>query len=157
MPAVGKARRAGSRIGIVVSRFNEDVTRRLLAGAERCLAERGVPADRVDVCWVAGAWELPVVVRGLVATGRYEAMAALGAVIRGETLHYEIIANESSRGLMAVAVEYGVPVGFGVLTCDTEEQALARAGGAEGNKGYDAAAAALDAAATVPARDGHPR
>jgi 6,7-dimethyl-8-ribityllumazine synthase len=156
MPAVGKARRA-ARIGIVVSRFNEDVTRRLLAGAERCLAERGVPADRVDVCWVAGAWELPVVVRGLVATGRYQAVAALGAVIRGETLHYEIIAAESARGLMAVAVEYGVPVGFGVLTCDTEEQALARAGGAEGNKGYDAAAAALDAAATVPARDGHPR
>ena len=128
-----------------------------MAGAERCLAERGVPADRVDVCWVAGAWELPVVVRGLVATGRYQAVAALGAVIRGETLHYEIIAAESARGLMAVAVEYGVPVGFGVLTCDTEEQALARAGGAEGNKGYDAAAAALDAAATVPARDGHPR
>ena len=156
MPAVGRARRAAPRIGIVVSRFNEDVTRRLLAGAERCLTERGVPMDRVDVCWVAGAWELPVVVRGLVATGRYEAVAALGAVIRGETLHYEIIAGESARGLMAVAVEYGVPVGFGVLTCDTEEQALARAGGAEGNKGYDAVAAALDAAARLPARDGHP-
>jgi 6,7-dimethyl-8-ribityllumazine synthase len=157
MPAAGRTRRAAPRIGLVVSRFNEDVTRRLLAGAERCLAERGVPADRVDVCWVAGAWELPVVVRGLVATGRYEAVAALGAVIRGETLHYEIIAAEAARGLMAVAVEYGVPVGFGVLTCDTEEQALARAGGAEGNKGYDAAAAALDAAAQLPARDGHPR
>jgi len=157
MPAVGKARRSASRIGIVVSRFNEDVTRRLLAGAERCLAERRVSAGRVDVCWVAGAWELPVVARGLVATGRYEAIAALGAVIRGETLHYEIIAGESSRGLMAVAVEYGVPVGFGVLTCDTEEQALARSGGAEGNKGYDAVAAALDAAATLGARGGHPR
>ena len=156
MPAVRKARRA-PRFGIVVSRFNEDVTRRLLAGAERCLADRGVPRARVDVCWVAGAWELPVVARGLVATGRYEAVAALGAVIRGETLHYEIIATESSRGLMAVAVEYGVPVGFGVLTCDTEEQALARAGGAEGNKGYDAVAAALDAAATLRARDGHSR
>jgi 6,7-dimethyl-8-ribityllumazine synthase len=156
MPAVRKASRA-PRFGIVVSRFNEDVTRRLLAGAERCLAERGLPRDRVDVCWVAGAWELPVVVRGLVATGRYQAVAALGAVIRGETLHYEIIAGESSRGLMAVAVESGVPVGFGVLTCDTEEQALARAGGAEGNKGYDAVAAALDAAATLRAPGGHPR
>ncbi len=156
MPAVRRARRA-ARFGIVVSRFNEDVTRRLLAGAERCLAERRLPADRVDVCWVAGAWELPVVVRGLVASGRYAAVAALGAVIRGETLHYEIIAGEASRGLMAVAVEYGVPVGFGVLTCDTEEQALARAGGAEGNKGYDAVAAALDAAATLRAPGGHPR
>jgi len=156
MPASGKARRA-RRFGIVVSRFNEDVTRRLLAGAERCLADRGVPAARVDVCWVAGAWELPVVVRGLVATGRYEAAAALGAVIRGATLHYEIIAAESSRGLMAVAVETGIPVGFGVLTCDTEDQALARSGGAEGNKGYDAVAAALDAAATLRARRGHPR
>ncbi|HVO35591.1 MAG TPA: 6,7-dimethyl-8-ribityllumazine synthase [Gemmatimonadales bacterium] len=155
MPAVGKARRT-PRFAIVVSRFNEDVTRRLLNGAERCLAERRVGAGRVDVHWVAGAWELPVVVRGLVATGRYEAVAALGAVIRGETLHYEIIAGESSRGLMAVAVEYGVPVGFGVLTCDTEEQALARSGGAEGNKGYDAVAAALDAAATLRSRRGHP-
>ena len=151
MPAARKTRRAAPRVGIVVSRFNEDVTRRLLAGAERCLAERRVPAGRVDVCWVAGAWELPVVVRGLVATGRYEALVALGAVIRGETLHYEIIAAESARGLMAVAVRHGVPVGFGVLTCDTEEQALARSGGAEGNKGYDAVAAALDAAATLRA------
>ncbi len=156
MPAVRRARRA-PRFGIVVSRFNEDVTRRLLAGAERCLAERRVSAERVDVVWVAGAWELPVAVRALVATGRYEGVAALGAVIRGETLHYEIIAGESSRGLMTVAVQYGVPVGFGVLTCDTEEQALARSGGAEGNKGYDAVAAALDAAATLRARRGHPR
>ena len=148
MPRVRRAARA-PRFGIVVSRFNEDVTRRLLTGAERCLAERRVPAGRVDVCWVAGAWELPVVVRGLVATGRYEALVALGAVIRGETLHYEIIAAESARGLMAVAVRHGVPVGFGVLTCDTEEQALARSGGAEGNKGYDAVAAALDAAAVL--------
>jgi 6,7-dimethyl-8-ribityllumazine synthase len=151
MPAVGKARRAAPRVGIVVSRFNEAVTRRLLTGAEHCLAARRVPAGRVDVYWVAGAWELPVVVRGLVATGRYEAIAALGAVIRGETLHYEIIAGEAARGLMAVAVGHGVPVGFGVLTCDTEEQALARSGGAEGNKGYDAVAAALDAAATLRA------
>ncbi len=157
MPAVGKARRAAPRIGIVVSRFNENVTRRLLAGAEQCLAERGVGASRVDVRWVAGAWELPVLARGLARTGRYAAVVALGAVLRGETLHYEIIATESARGLMAVAVETGVPVGFGVLTCDTEEQALARSGGAEGNKGYDAVAAALDAAAALPARHGHSR
>ncbi len=157
MSAVGQAPRAAARIGIVASRYNETVTRRLLAGAERCLAERGVGADRVDVRWVAGAWELPVLVRALAADGRYRAVVALGAVIRGETAHFEYIAGEAARGLMAVAVEYGVPVGFGVLTCDTLEQAEARAGGAAGNKGYAAAAAALDAAATLAARDGHPR
>jgi len=157
MPAVGQAPRAAARIGIVASRYNESVTRRLLAGAEQCLRERAVPAERVDVKWVAGAWELPVVVRGLVARGGYEAVVALGAVIRGETAHFAYIAGEAARGLMTVAVQYGVPVGFGVLTCDTLEQALARAGGAAGNKGYEATAAALDAAAALPARDGDPR
>jgi 6,7-dimethyl-8-ribityllumazine synthase len=154
MPAVGKAPRTAARIGIVVSRFNENVTRRLLAGAEQCLKDRGMPSGRADVRWVAGAWELPVVVRGLLAHGGYEAVVALGAVIRGETAHFEYIAGEAARGLMALAVRYGVPVGFGVLTCDTLEQALARAGGAAGNKGYEATAAALDAAAALPARDG---
>ncbi len=157
MPAVGQASRAAARIGIVASRYNETVTRRLLAGAEQCLRERAVPAERVDVTWVAGAWELPVVVRGLVEAGGYRAVVALGAVIRGETAHFEYIAGEAARGLMSVAVRYGVPVGFGVLTCDTLEQALARAGGAAGNKGYEATAAALDAAAALPARDGDPR
>jgi 6,7-dimethyl-8-ribityllumazine synthase len=157
MPAARRAPRAAGRIGILASRFNENVTRRLLAGAEQCLAERGVSKALVDVRWVAGAWELPVLARGLVATRRYRAVVALGAVIRGETFHFEIIAKESARGLMAVAVEFGVPVGFGVLTCDTEEQALARAGGPKGNKGYDAVAAALDATATLTARDGHSR
>ncbi len=144
------------RIAILASRFNENVTRRLVAGAEQCLRERGVAAGRVDVLWAAGAWELPVLARGLAARGGHRALVALGAVIRGETYHFEIIANESARGLMAVAVEYGVPVGFGVLTCDTLEQALARSGGAGGNKGYDAAAAARDAAAAL-AGDGDPR
>jgi 6,7-dimethyl-8-ribityllumazine synthase len=157
MSAVGQAPRAAARIGIVASRYNETVTRRLLAGAEQCLRERAVPAERVDVTWVAGAWELPVVVRGLVEGGGYEAVVALGAVIRGETAHFQYIAGEAARGLMTVAVRYGVPVGFGVLTCDTLEQAMARAGGAGGNKGYEATAAALDAAAALPARDGDPR
>ncbi len=152
MTADGRA----ARIGIIASRYNETVTRRLLAGAERCLAERGGGADRIDVRWVAGAWELPVIARALAADGAHQAVVALGAVIRGETAHFEYIAGEAARGLMAVAVQYGVPVGFGVLTCDTLEQAEARAGGAAGNKGYEAAAAALDAAATL-ARDGHPR
>ncbi len=159
MPAARRARRtaaAPARVGIVASRFNEAVTRRLVAGAEQCLRDRGIGPERVDVRWVAGAWELPVLARGLLARGGYAAIVALGAVIRGETYHFQVIADASARGLMQVAVEFGVPVGFGVLTCDTEEQALARAGGAEGNKGYDATAAALDAAAALPSRDGDP-
>ena len=135
------------RIGIVVSRYHETVTTRLLQGARRCLAERGVDEQRVDVAWVAGAWELPVVARALLEGGRYEALCALGAVVRGETPHFEYVAGESARGLMTLQVHFGIPVGFGVLTTDTLEQALARAGGAAGDKGFDAMAAALDAAA----------
>ena len=146
------SRAAPARIAVVASRYNENVTRRLLAGAEQCLRERGIPAERVDVRWVAGAWELPVLARGLLERGGYQAVVALGAVIRGETAHFEIIAGESARGLMALTVRYGVPVGFGVLTCEKLEQALERAG----NKGYEATAAALDAAAALPARDGDP-
>ena len=144
------------RVGVLVSRYNETVTERLLAGAEQCLRERGIPAGQVDVCWVAGAWELPVLARGFLERGGYRAVVALGAVIRGETAHFEIIAGESARGLMALAVRYGVPVGFGVLTCENLAQALERSGGAAGNKGYEATAAALDAAAALPGRDGDP-
>jgi 6,7-dimethyl-8-ribityllumazine synthase len=159
MSAAGPAspsRAAPARIAVVASRYNENVTRRLLAGSEQCLRERGIPVERVDVRWVAGAWELPVVAKGLLERGGYRVVVALGAVIRGETAHFEIIAGESARGLMALAVQYGVPVGFGVLTCETLEQALERSGGAAGNKGFEATAAALDAAASMPGRDGDP-
>lgn len=156
-PGGGASHVLAGRVGVVASRFNENVTTRLLAGAEACLRERGVPPERVDVVWVPGAWELPVVARGLLERGGYVALVAVGAVIRGETAHFGYIAGEASRGLMDLSLAYGVPVGFGVLTCDTMEQALARAGGAAGNKGYDAAAAALDAAALLPARDADPR
>jgi 6,7-dimethyl-8-ribityllumazine synthase len=145
------------RVGILVSRYNETVTERLLAGAEACLRERGVARERVDVVRVPGAWELPLAARALAARGGYAAVVALGAVIRGETAHFDYVAGEASRGLMDVALHYGVPVGFGVLTCDTLEQALARAGGAAGNKGHEAAAAALDAAATLARADADPR
>jgi 6,7-dimethyl-8-ribityllumazine synthase len=145
------------RIGIVVARFNETVTTRLLEGAQACLRERGVAAERVDVVWAAGAWELPVLARGLCDAGGYEVLCALGAVVRGETPHFDYVAGESARGLMAVQVETGVPVGFGVLTTDTMAQALARAGGAAGNKGFDAMAAALDAAAALGTMHGRPQ
>jgi 6,7-dimethyl-8-ribityllumazine synthase len=134
------------RVGIVVARYNESVTSRLLAGAEQCLDERGIPPSRRDLRWVAGAWELPVVARGLARAFGYDAVCALGAVIRGETPHFDFVAGEASRGLMAVQLDTGVPVGFGLLTCDTMEQALARAGGDAGNKGFEAMDAALGAA-----------
>ena len=145
------------RIGIVVSRFNESVTTRLLEGARACLSERGVAQDHVDVAWVAGAWELPVVVRAMLLRGSgYTALCALGAVVRGETPHFEYLASACARGLMDLQLEFGVPIGFGVLTTDTLEQALARAGGEAGNKGYDAMAAALEAAALLGTRDERP-
>ncbi len=148
-----------ARVAVVASRFNESVTRRLLAGAERCLEERGIAPARVDVVWVAGAWELPLAAGALAARrgrGAVAAVVALGAVIRGETRHFEIIADGAARGLMDVMLARGVPVGFGVLTCDTLEQALARSGGGAGNKGYEATAAALDAAAALAALGAHP-
>ena len=127
------------RVAIVVSRFNEDVTTRLLEGARRCLAEHRVPDASVDVIWVPGAFELPVAAEAAAASGRYGAIVALGCVIRGETAHFTYVAG----GLSNVALAHRLALGFGVLTTDTEEQALARAGGAAGNKGYDAAEAAL--------------
>jgi 6,7-dimethyl-8-ribityllumazine synthase len=143
-------------IGIVVARFNESVTTRLLAGAEACLDERGVKQDARDIRWVAGAWELPFVVRSMIRAGGYDAVCALGAVVRGETPHFDFVAGEASRGLMTVQLELGVPVGFGLLTCDTMEQALARAGGDAGNKGYDAMDAALGAALAGRGARGRP-
>ncbi len=144
------------KVGIVVSRFNESVTQRLLAGAEACLDERGVPASSRDVRWVAGAWELPVVARSLIEQARCDVICALGAVVRGETPHFDFIAGETARGLMALQLQYGVPVGFGVLTCDTMEQAMARAGGDAGNKGFDAMDAALGAALASRGPHGRP-
>lgn len=129
---------------VVVSRFNEAVTRRLLDGALGTLTAEGWGQDQIDVVWVPGAFELPLAVDQALATGRYQLAVALGAVVRGETPHFEYISAAASQGLSDVARSRGVPVGFGLLTCDTEEQALARAGGAAGNKGAEAASAAVE-------------
>ncbi len=137
------------RVAVVVSRYNELVTTRLLDGARQCFREQGVPEARVDVIWVPGAFELPVAAEAAVATGRYAAIVALGCVIRGETPHFEYVAGEAARGLGNVALAHRVAVGFGVLTTESLEQALARAGGAAGNKGYEAAEAALTTAAVL--------
>ncbi|HEX2693831.1 MAG TPA: 6,7-dimethyl-8-ribityllumazine synthase [Gemmatimonadaceae bacterium] len=134
----------GRRIVVVASRFNEDVVKKLVDGAMEALVKYGVAFDDIDVVWVPGAWELPIAARWLVSTERYDGIVAVGAVIRGETAHFDYIAGEASRGLAAISAEFETPVGFGVLTCDTDEQAEARAGGAHGNKGWDAAVATLE-------------
>ena len=137
------------RIGIVVSRYHERVTTRLLDGARTCLAEAGVPENDVDVLWVPGAFELGSAASALAATGRYAALVALGVVVRGETPHFEFVAGEASRALGSLATLHALPIGFGLLTVDTLEQALARAGGAAGNKGYEAADAAIRTADAI--------
>jgi 6,7-dimethyl-8-ribityllumazine synthase len=132
----------GRRVAIAVSRFNEIVTERLLQGALATLRESRVKDDDVTVCWVPGAFELPAACRWLWATKRFDALVMLGAVVRGGTDHYEHVCNGVTEGAMRLCLD-GLPLGFGVLTCSTMDQALARAGGEAGNKGSDAATAAL--------------
>jgi 6,7-dimethyl-8-ribityllumazine synthase len=136
----------GRRFAVVASRFNQGIVERLVDGALDALVRHGTAADDVDVVWVPGAWELPLAARRLLATDRYAALVAVGAVIRGDTPHFDYVAGEASRGLAAASVEFDTPIGFGVLTCDNDAQAEARAGGEHGNKGWDAALAALEMA-----------
>ena len=141
---VGTADMTDRHVAIVVSRFNESVTRRLVDGAIDALTRHGGLRENIDVVWVPGAWELPGATRVLLATERYDAIVALGAVIRGETPHFDYVAGEASRGLSEAGADFDVPIGFGLLTTDTLEQAEERAGGTHGNKGWDAAVAALE-------------
>jgi len=134
------------RVAIAVSRYNETVTRGLLEGARAALAECGVRPDAVDVAHVPGALELPLVARELALGGRYDAVVALGAVIRGETDHYAYVCAETARGCAQVALETGVPVGFGVLTCETLAQARDRSTASGKNKGAEAARSAVETA-----------
>ncbi len=141
---MGNPRGAGRRIVVVAARFNESVTMPLAEGAVGTLVEKGVLFDDIDVLWVPGAWELPIAARRALGTERYDACVAVGAVIRGETPHFDFVAGEAARGLMDVSRDFDVPVTLGLLTTDTLAQAEARAGGAHGNKGKDAALAALE-------------
>ena len=141
----GEADGTGLRLGIVVARFNEVVTTALLDGAVRALAHAGVADDDVTVVWVPGAFEIPVVARRFALAG-VDAVVCLGAVIRGETAHFDLVANEAARGIADVARETGVPCIFEVLATEDFAQAQARAGGAHGNKGWEAAMAALEMA-----------
>ena len=140
----GTPRGQGRRFAVVVSRFNESITQRLVEGALDALVRHGVAFDDIDVLWVPGAWELPLAARRAAMTERYDGLVALGAVIRGDTPHFDYVAGEASRGLAMASTEFDVPMGFGLLTCDSVAQAEARAGGEHGNKGWDAALAALE-------------
>jgi 6,7-dimethyl-8-ribityllumazine synthase len=146
VPEIHGRLRAAGRVAILVSRYNELVTTKLLDGAMAACREAGLSDAEVDVVWLPGAFELPAAAAAAAAAGGYCCLVALGAVIRGETPHFEYVAGEAARGLNAVAVEHRLPVAFGVLTVDTMEQAAARAGGAAGNKGYEAAHAAITTA-----------
>ena len=140
----GAADGRGRRLAVVVSRFNEHITRRLLDGCLEALHKHGASLDEIDVFWVPGAWELAFAARRGAASERYDGIIALGAVIRGETPHFDYVAGGAARALAQASADFDVPITFGVLTCDTTEQAEARAGGAHGNKGWDAALAALE-------------
>jgi len=134
---------AGGRVAVLVSRYHERITSRLLEGAMVACLEAGLPESDVDVMWVPGAFELGVVATAAAHSGRYAAIVALGVVVRGETPHFEFVAGETAAALGRAATDTLVPIGFGLLTCDTMDQAEARAGGAAGNKGREAAEAAL--------------
>ncbi len=142
------------RLAVVVSRFNELVTEKLLEGAVETAREHGVAEPNLDVVWVPGAFELPFAARALAESGRYDAIACLGAVIRGETPHFDFICAEAARGIGTVAADYSMPVTFGVITSDNVEQAQARAGGAKGNKGREAMLAAIEMASLLPTLKG---
>lgn len=137
---------SGRRVAVVVSRFNESVTQKLVDGAMDALTRHDTRFDDIDVVWVPGAWELPAATRLLLSSERYHAIVALGAVIRGDTPHFDFVAGEAARGLAQASAEFETPVGFGLLTCDNMQQAEARSGGEHGNKGWDAALAALEMA-----------
>lgn len=137
---------SGLRVGIVVSRFNELISGRLLDGAVDALTRHDVKHQNIEVFWVPGAWELPLIAKELALSGKYDAIIALGAVIQGDTPHFDYVCAEVSKGLAQIGMEQRIPVTFGVLTTNNLEQALVRAGSKSGNKGVDAAIAAIEMA-----------
>ncbi len=134
------------KIGIVVARFNEFITGKLLSGAKDALFRHGVAEENIDIAWVPGSFEIPLVAKKLALSKKYDAVICLGTVIRGATPHFEYIAAEVSKGIATVALDAGIPVIFGVITADTLEQAIERAGTKSGNKGFDAAVSAIEMA-----------
>ena len=135
---------SGMKIGIVAARFNEFIVSKLIGGAEDALVRHGVDMDQVDLAWVPGAFEIPVIAEKMAASGKYDAVICVGAVIRGDTTHYDYVCNEVSKGIAQVGLATGVPVLFGVITTENIEQAISRAGSKGGNKGYDCALSAIE-------------
>ena len=155
----GELSARGLRFALVVSRFNSFITERLLGGALDGLRRNGAAADAIDVAKVPGSLEIAVVAREMASSGRYDAVICLGAVIRGETPHFDYVAAESAKGVAAVGRETGVPTIYGILTCNTLEQAINRAGAKSGNKGFDAAMGAIEMANLIKQlrRKGRPK
>ena len=140
----GKLVADGMKIGIVAARFNEFITGKLLGGAMDGLVRHGVQEDDIQVAWVPGAFEIPLIASKMAKSGNYDAIICLGAVIRGATSHYDYVCSEVSKGIASVSLDSGIPVMFGVLTTDSIEQAIERAGTKAGNKGYDCALGAIE-------------
>lgn len=134
------------RIGIVAARFNEFITSRLLGGAMDALRRHDIPEGKIEVAWVPGAFEIPLAASKMATSGKYDAVICLGAVIRGSTPHFDYVCSEVSKGIAAISLDSGVPVMFGVLTTETIEQAIERAGSKAGNKGFDCAVGAIEMA-----------
>lgn len=132
------------KVGIVAARFNEFITSKLLGGAEDALIRHGVESEDIDVAWVPGAFEIPLIASKMAKSGKYDAILCLGAVIRGTTSHYDYVCNEVSKGIAQVSLKSDIPVLFGVLTTENIEQAIERAGTKAGNKGYDCAVSAIE-------------
>jgi 6,7-dimethyl-8-ribityllumazine synthase len=144
----------GLKIGIVCSRFNELVTSKLLSGALDSLVRHGVAQENVTVCWVPGAFEIPMIASKMARTGRFDAVVCLGAVIRGATIHFELVAAETAKGIASVGLATQVPCIFGVIAADSIDQALERAGSKAGNKGWEAAQSAIEMANVMRALGG---
>ena len=142
----GKLTAADKRFGVVVSRFNDLICRTLLEGCLDCLVRHGADAERIEIAWVPGAFEIPVAALKMAQSKKYDAIICLGAVIRGNTPHFEYISAEVTKGIAQVSLQFGLPVAYGVITPDTLEQALERAGSKSGNKGWDAALSAIEMA-----------
>lgn len=149
----GKLVAESIKVGIVCARFNEFIVSKLLGGCEDTLLRHGVQAEDISVAWVPGAFEIPLIASKMARSGKYDAVIALGAVIRGNTSHYDYVCSEVSKGIAAVALESGIPVMFGVLTTDTIEQAIERAGTKAGNKGAECAQGAIEMVNLIRALD----
>ncbi len=147
----GKLNAQGKRFALVVSRFNDLITTRLLDGALDCLQRHGAVDEDIEVAWVPGAFELPVVAQKMAQTGRFDVVTCLGCIVRSDTPHFDYVAGESSKGIARVGLDTGVPITFGVITADTVDQAVQRAGVKSGNRGWDAGMNAVEMASLMAA------